>query len=77
MAAGSGVLAVTEADYARPEVGPLMNDWLIGPGIEAKRRLKVMKLAWDMTGTQFGARAGLYGNACILEIRKSMRSGGS
>jgi aromatic ring hydroxylase len=60
MAAGSGVLAVTEADYARPEVGPLMNDWLIGPGIEAKQRLKLMKLAWDMTGTQFGARSGLY-----------------
>jgi aromatic ring hydroxylase len=37
-----------------------MNDWLIGPGIEAKRRLKLMKLAWDMTGTQFGARSGLY-----------------
>ena len=60
MAAGSGVLAMTEADYAHPDVGPLMDQWLIGPGIDAKRRLELMKLAWDMTGTEFGSRAGLY-----------------
>jgi aromatic ring hydroxylase len=60
MAAGSGVLAVTGADYANPEVQALMNDWLIGPGTDARRRLELMKLAWDMTGTEFGSRAGLY-----------------
>ncbi|HTR88461.1 MAG TPA: 4-hydroxyphenylacetate 3-hydroxylase N-terminal domain-containing protein [Reyranella sp.] len=60
LAAGSGVLAMGEADYARPEVGPLMDDWLIGPNIAAKDRLALMKLAWDMTGTEFGSRAGLY-----------------
>lgn len=60
IAAGSGVLAASEADYASPEVGRLMDDWLIGPGIPAKRRLELMKLAWDMTGTEFGSRAGLY-----------------
>jgi len=60
MAAGSGVLSMTEADYAHPEVGRLMDDWLIGPGIGAKQRLELMKLAWDMTGTEFGSRAGLY-----------------
>jgi aromatic ring hydroxylase len=60
MAAGSGVLAVTETDYANPDIGPLMDSWLIGPGIDAKQRLKLMKLAWDMTGTEFGSRAGLY-----------------
>ena len=32
----------------------------IGPGIDAKRRLELMKLAWDMTGSEFGSRAGLY-----------------
>ena len=37
------------------------NRWrLIGPGIDARRRLELMKLAWDMTGTEFGSRAGLY-----------------
>jgi aromatic ring hydroxylase len=60
MAAGSGVLAMTAADYANPDIGPLMDQWLIGPGIDAKRRLQLMKLAWDMTGTEFGSRAGLY-----------------
>ena len=60
LAAGSGVLAMTGADYAHPEVGPLMDKWLIGPGIDAKKRLELMKLAWDMTGSEFGSRAGLY-----------------
>jgi 4-hydroxyphenylacetate 3-monooxygenase len=60
MAAGSGVLSMTEADCAHPEVRRLMDDWLIGPGIGAKQRLELMKLAWDMTGTEFGSRAGLY-----------------
>jgi len=60
MAAGSGVLAMTEADYANPDVGRLMDEWLIGPGIDARRRLELMKLAWDITGTEFGSRAGLY-----------------
>jgi len=60
IAAGSGVLAMNEADYARPEIGRLMDDWLIGPNTTAKRRLELMKLAWDMTGTEFGSRSGLY-----------------
>ena len=60
LAAGSGVLAMTAADYANPEVGPLMDKWLVGPDIDAKRRLELMKLAWDMTGSEFGSRAGLY-----------------
>src|SRR5260370_345659 len=60
LAGGSGVLAMTAADYAHPEVGPLMDKWLIGPGIDAKRRLELMKLAWDLTGSEFGSRAGLY-----------------
>jgi len=60
LAAGSGVLAMSAADYANPEVGPLMDKWLVGPNIDAKRRLELMKLAWDMTGTEFGSRAGLY-----------------
>ena len=60
LAAGSGVLAMTEADYAHPDVGPLMDQWLIGPNIDARRRLELVKLAWDMTGTEFGSRSGLY-----------------
>jgi aromatic ring hydroxylase len=60
MAAGSGVLAMTEADYTNPDIGPLMDRWLVGPSVDARRRLQLMKLAWDLTGTEFGSRAGLY-----------------
>ena len=60
LAAGSGVLAVTEGDYENPEVKSLLDRWLIGPDTTAEHRLKLMKLAWDMTGTEFGSRAGLY-----------------
>ncbi|MBX9700071.1 MAG: hypothetical protein K2X74_11585 [Acetobacteraceae bacterium] len=60
IAAGSGVLAMSGADHADPEIGPLMDRWLVGPGINARRRLQLMKLAWDMTGTEFGSRSGLY-----------------
>ncbi len=60
IAAGSGVLAMSGADYAHPEIGPLMDQWLVGPNIGAKRRLELMKLAWDMTGSEFGSRSGLY-----------------
>lgn len=60
LAAGSGVLAMSGADYADPDVKPLMDQWLIGPNIGAHKRLELMKLAWDMTGTEFGSRAGLY-----------------
>jgi 4-hydroxyphenylacetate 3-monooxygenase len=60
LAAGSGVLAMSAADYGNPEIGPLMDQWLIGPETGARERLQLMKLAWDMTGTEFGSRAGLY-----------------
>jgi 4-hydroxyphenylacetate 3-monooxygenase len=59
-AAGSGVLAMTEADYEHPDVKPLMDQWLIGPNTDARRRLELVKLAWDLTGTEFGSRSGLY-----------------
>lgn len=33
---------------------------MIGPGVPAKMRLQAMKLIWDITGEQFGARQALY-----------------
>jgi 4-hydroxyphenylacetate 3-monooxygenase len=60
MAAESGVLAMTEGDYANPCVGPLIDKWLIGPNTTGRERLQLMKLVWDMTGTEFGSRAALY-----------------
>jgi aromatic ring hydroxylase len=60
MAAGSGVLAMAEDDYLNPDVGPLMDRFLIGPDTNAKDHLRLMKMAWDMTGTEYGSRTGLY-----------------
>ena len=82
LAAGSGVLAMSGADYANPEVGPLMDKWLIGTGIDAKRRLQLMKLAWDMTGSEFGfarrtLRAPLLGRSRDQCAAWSARNAGS
>lgn len=60
MASGSGVLAMSEADYNTPEVGALIDRWLVGPDTTGHKRMQLMKMAWDMTGTEFGSRAGLY-----------------
>lgn len=51
---------MSEADYNHPEVGALIDRWLVGPNTTGHRRMLLMKLAWDMTGTEFGSRAGLY-----------------
>lgn len=57
---GSGGITMTEADYENPELKPLIDRLLIGPGIDARHRLQLMKLAWDMTAEQFGSRQHLY-----------------
>ena len=57
---GSGGITMTEADYNNPELQPLVDRLLIGPDINAKDRLQLMKLAWDMTSEQFGSRQHLY-----------------
>ncbi|WP_027951157.1 4-hydroxyphenylacetate 3-hydroxylase N-terminal domain-containing protein [Haliea salexigens] len=60
LAAGSGSLAPTEADYNRDDVGSMMDRYLVAQGVDSKGRLQLLKLAWDMTGTEFGSRQGLY-----------------
>ncbi|RLA05199.1 MAG: 4-hydroxyphenylacetate 3-hydroxylase [Gammaproteobacteria bacterium] len=57
---GSGGITMTEADYENPELKPLIDRLLIGPGIDAKHRLQLLKLAWDMTSEPFGSRQHLY-----------------
>ncbi|MDB5838858.1 MAG: 4-hydroxyphenylacetate 3-hydroxylase [Herminiimonas sp.] len=59
-AAGSGAIAMSEADYQNPEIQPLLDKWLIGPGIDAEHRLQLMKLVWDASSTEFGSRQALY-----------------
>lgn len=60
MLAGSGQLSITKEDYDNPELKPLLNRLMIGPGINAEDRIQLMKLVWEVTGTEFGSRQSLY-----------------
>ena len=51
---------ITEKDYDNPELTPLLDRLMIGPGINAKDRIQLMKLVWDVTGTEFASRQSLY-----------------
>lgn len=57
---GSGPITFTEQDFDDPTLKPLLERLMIGPGIPARERLQAMKLIWDITGEQFGARQALY-----------------
>lgn len=48
------------ADWSNPEVRPYLDKYVRGLGVEAIDRVKLMKLAWDAVGTEFGARWELY-----------------
>lgn len=57
---GSGPIAFTEQDFEDPALKPMLERLMVGPGIPARQRLQAMKLIWDITGEQFGARQALY-----------------
>ncbi len=52
------IMTPTEADFANPEVAPLVRRYLRGrDGVSAEDRTRVFKLAWDLLGTEFGSRS--------------------
>jgi aromatic ring hydroxylase len=55
LAAGGLLISPTEADL-RSEIGPDIARYYKGAGVEAEERIRLFKLAWDATGTQFGQR---------------------
>jgi 4-hydroxyphenylacetate 3-monooxygenase oxygenase component len=55
LAAGGLLISPTEADL-RSAVGPDIARYYRGAGVEAEERIRLFKLAWDATGTQFGQR---------------------
>jgi aromatic ring hydroxylase len=55
LAAGGLLISPTEADL-RSAVGPDIERYYKGAGVEAEERIRLFKLAWDATGTQFGQR---------------------
>ena len=40
----------------RSEIGPDIARYYKGAGVDAEQRIRMFKLAWDATGTQFGQR---------------------
>ena len=55
LAAGGLLINPTQADL-RSEIGPDIARYYKGAGVDAEERIHIFKLAWDMTGTQFGQR---------------------
>ena len=55
LGAGGLLINPTEADL-RSEVGGDIARYYRGAGVDAEERIRLYKLAWDATGTQFGQR---------------------
>lgn len=53
--AGGLLISPTEADL-NSAIGGDIDRYYRGAGIDARRRIQLSKLAWDVTGTQFGQR---------------------
>ncbi|MDB5108740.1 MAG: hypothetical protein JWM69_1681 [Candidatus Binatus sp.] len=54
---GSGmIMTPTEKDFENGEIAPYVELYLQGRGVDARRRVQLFKLAWDMLGDQFGSR---------------------
>jgi aromatic ring hydroxylase len=54
------VMTPTEKDFNNPELGEVLSLYLRGANITAEERVRIMKLAWDAIGEQFGSRGLLY-----------------
>ena len=66
------MLTPTEEDLA----GPLAEDigkYYQGTAIDAKKKVRLFRLAWDLIGTQFGSRQTLYErffNGDVVQLRQ-------
>ena len=59
----SGLIYINSSvdDFHNPEIRPYLDRFLRGSdGSTAEQRVKVMKLLWDATGTEFAGRHELY-----------------
>jgi 4-hydroxyphenylacetate 3-monooxygenase len=56
--AGGGLLQVpdTAATLTGPETAPDLRRYVRSPGVPAEERVKLLKLAWDLVGSEFGGR---------------------
>jgi len=54
------IMTPTEKDFHNPELSEVLGQYLRGASIAAEGRVRIMKLAWDAIGEQFGSRSLLY-----------------
>jgi 4-hydroxyphenylacetate 3-monooxygenase len=59
LGSSSFMLTPTEADFATP-LAPAIEQYLATEGAEARDRVKLFRLAWDIAGSAFGSRQVLY-----------------
>lgn len=50
------IMTPTEKDFANPEIAGYLEKYLRGKDLDARDRVRLFKLAWDMIGEQFGGR---------------------
>jgi 4-hydroxyphenylacetate 3-monooxygenase oxygenase component len=61
MAGSSGlIMTPTEQDLTRSELREELELYMKGAQTSAEERLRIMKLAWDAIGTEFGSRQSMY-----------------
>ena len=61
MAGGGFFQSATEADMNNPEIRPYIDKFMSGrEGWSAEDRIRIFKLAWDITGDSFGQRVQQY-----------------
>jgi 4-hydroxyphenylacetate 3-monooxygenase len=59
LGSSSFMLTPTEADFTTP-LAPAIEQYLATEGAEARDRVKLFRLAWDIAGSAFGSRQVLY-----------------
>lgn len=72
LAAGGLMLTPTEEDLAGPLAGEI-GKYYQGASIDAKKKVRLFRLAWDLIGTQFGSRQTLYErffNGDVVQLRQ-------
>jgi len=72
LAAGGLMLTPTEEDLAGPLAGEI-GKFYHGASIDAKKKVRLFRLAWDLIGTQFGSRQTLYEryfNGDVVQLRQ-------
>jgi 4-hydroxyphenylacetate 3-monooxygenase len=55
---GGGLIQLPSSanDYANPEIAALLNRYVQSPGYDSVERVKLLKLTWDMVGSEFAGR---------------------